>query len=306
MAVVAARPVVSGLAATGNVRERRIADAIATVVLWVMASSIIVLLVAFIAYMVFLGWSALTPDFIFGVPRATTAGGGIGPEIYNSFYILILTLLMTVPIAVAAGVYLQEYEHAGRFRNVVQFCAESLATIPSVVMGLFGLLIFVYLFKWHFTALGGALTLTLLNLPSLMRVTQEALASVPDTIREASMALGGTKWQTITRVVLPSAIGRLTTGVVLVAGRIFGETAALIFTAGLSVPYNNPYSLNPMRPAETLAVHLWYTHSESIVPDVARIGNGSALVLLLMVLLFNLAARVLGRQLTKRFTGRAE
>jgi phosphate transport system permease protein len=173
-------------------------------------------------------------------------------------------------------------------------------------MGLFGLLIFVYLFKWHFTALGGALTLTLLNLPSLMRVTQEALASVPDTIREASMALGGTKWQTITRVVLPSAIGRLTTGVVLVAGRIFGETAALIFTAGLSVPYNNPYSLNPMRPAETLAVHLWYTHSESIVPDVARIGNGSALVLLLMVLLFNLAARVLGRQLTKRFTGRAE
>ncbi|MGD0051422.1 MAG: phosphate ABC transporter permease PstA [Vulcanimicrobiaceae bacterium] len=282
------------------------ADAIATVVLWVMASSIIVLLVAFIAYMVYLGWSALTPDFIFGVPRATTAGGGIGPEIYNSFYILILTLLMTVPIAVAAGVYLQEYEHAGRFRNVVQFCAESLATIPSVVMGLFGLLIFVYLFKWHFTALGGALTLTLLNLPSLMRVTQEALASVPDTIREASMALGGTKWQTITRVVLPSAIGRLTTGVVLVAGRIFGETAALIFTAGLSVPYNNPYSLNPMRPAETLAVHLWYTHSESIVPDVARIGNGSALVLLLMVLLFNLAARVLGRQLTKRFTGRAE
>jgi len=293
VAVVAARPVVSGLAATGNVRERRIADAIATVVLWVMASSIIVLLVAFIAYMVYLGWSALTPDFIFGVPRATTAGGGIGPEIYNSFYILILTLLMTVPIAVAAGVYLQEYEHAGRFRNVVQFCAESLATIPSVVMGLFGLLIFVYLFKWHFTALGGALTLTLLNLPSLMRVTQEALASVPDTIREASMALGGTKWQTITRVVL-------------VAGRIFGETAALIFTAGLSVPYNNPYSLNPMRPAETLAVHLWYTHSESIVPDVARIGNGSALVLLLMVLLFNLAARVLGRQLTKRFTGRAE
>jgi phosphate transport system permease protein len=306
VAVVAARPVVSGLAATGNVRERRIADAIATVVLWVMASSIIVLLVAFIAYMVYLGWSALTPDFIFGVPRATTAGGGIGPEIYNSFYILILTLLMTVPIAVAAGVYLQEYEHAGRFRNVVQFCAESLATIPSVVMGLFGLLIFVYLFKWHFTALGGALTLTLLNLPSLMRVTQEALASVPDTIREASMALGGTKWQTITRVVLPSAIGRLTTGVVLVAGRIFGETAALIFTAGLSVPYNNPYSLNPMRPAETLAVHLWYTHSESIVPDVARIGNGSALVLLIMVLAFNLTARVLGRQLTKRFTGRAE
>ena len=186
----------------------------------------------------------------------------------------------------------------------MQFSAESLATVPSIVMGLFGLLVFVYLFKWKFSALGGALTLTLLNLPALMRVTQEALSSVPDTLREASMGLGGTKWQTITRVVLPSAIGRLTTGVVLVAGRIFGETAALIFTAGLSVSVNQPYDLNPFHTAETLAVHLWYTHSESIVKDVDRIGNGSALVLLIMVLVFNVAARVAGRALTKHFTGR--
>ncbi|MBV8580456.1 MAG: phosphate ABC transporter permease PstA [Candidatus Eremiobacteraeota bacterium] len=290
--------------ATGSVRARKVTDNVATVVLWAMACSIIVMLAAFIVYMIYLGGSALSLSFLFGVPKETTAGGGIGPEIYNSFYILLMTLAFTVPIAVAAGVYLQEYARPGTFRNVVQFSAESLATVPSVVMGLFGLLVFVYLFKWKFTALGGALTLTLLNLPALMRVTQEALSSVPDTLREASMGLGGTKWQTITRVVLPSAIGRMTTGVVLIAGRIFGETAALIFTAGLSVPFNNPYDLNPMRPAETLAVHLWYTHSESIVPDVDRIGNGSALVLLLMVLLFNVSARVLGRQLTKRFTGR--
>ncbi|GAC1614674.1 MAG: phosphate ABC transporter permease PstA [Candidatus Elarobacter sp.] len=292
------------MAATGSVRARKVTDGAATIVLWAMASSIIVMLAVFLLYMVFLGWYALTPSFLFGVPKETSAGGGIGPEIYNSFYILVLTLLFTVPIAVAAGVYIQEYARPGTFRNAVQFSAESLATVPSVVMGLFGLLIFVYLFKWKFTALGGALTLTLLNLPALMRVTQEALSSVPATLREASMGLGGTKWQTITRVVLPSAIGRLTTGVVLIAGRIFGETAALIFTAGLSVPFNNPYDLNPMRPAETLAVHLWYTHSESIVPDVDRIGNGSALILLIMVLVFNVAARVLGRQLTKRFTGR--
>ena len=293
------------VAATGSVRARKIVDAIATVVLWVMASSVIVMLAAFIIYMVYLGWSALTPSFIFGVPKETTAGGGIGPEIYNSFYILVLTLVITVPIAVSAGVYIQEYARPGTFRNIVQFSAESLATVPSIVMGLFGLLVFVYLFHWRFTAIGGALTLTLLNLPALMRVTQEALSSVPDTLREASMGLGGTKWQTITRVVLPSAIGRLTTGVVLIAGRIFGETAVLIFTAGLSVPFNNPYDLNPFRPAETLAVHLWYTHSESIVPDVDRIGNGSALVLLIMVLAFNVSARVLGRLLTKHFTGRA-
>lgn len=293
------------VAANASVRARKIVDSVATVVLWAMASSIIIMLAAFIIYMVYLGGHAISFDFLFGTPKETTAGGGIGPEIYNSFYILVLTLLFTVPIAVAAGIYLQEYARPGPFRDIVQFSAESLATIPSIVMGLFGLLVFVYLFKWKFTALGGALTLTLLNLPALMRVTQEALASVPDALREASMGLGGTKLQTIVRVVLPSAIGRMTTGVVLIAGRIFGETAALIFTAGLSVPFNNPYDPSPFRPAETLAVHLWYTHSESIVPDVDRIGNGSALVLLVMVLLFNVAARLLGRQLTKHFTGRS-
>jgi phosphate transport system permease protein len=294
----------SSVAATGSVRARKSADALATAILWILASSIVVILAAFVLYMVYLGWQALTPSFIFGTPKETEAGGGIGPEIYNSFYILFLTLIFTIPIAVSAGIYLQEYARPGTFRNIVQFSAESLATVPSIVMGLFGLLVFVYLFKWKFSALGGALTLTLLNLPALMRVTQEALSSVPDTLREASMGLGGTKWQTITRVVLPSAIGRLTTGVVLVAGRIFGETAALIFTAGLSVSVNQPYDLNPFHTAETLAVHLWYTHSESIVKDVDRIGNGSALVLLIMVLIFNVAARVAGRALTKHFTGR--
>jgi len=290
---------------TGGVRRRRAADAIATAILWAMASSIIVMLAAFVIYMVYLGASAMTPSFIFGQPKETTAGGGVGPEIYNSFYILVLTLAFTIPIAVSAGIYLQEYALPGIFRTIVQFSAESLATVPSIVMGLFGLLVFVYTFHWGFTAIGGALTLTLLNLPALMRVTQEALASVPDTLREGSVALGGTRWQTITRVVLPSAIGRMTTGVVLIAGRIFGETAALIFTAGLSVSVNSPYDLNPFHTAETLAVHLWYTRSESVVPDVYRIGNGSALVLLIMVLLFNVAARVVGRALTKRFTGRS-
>jgi phosphate transport system permease protein len=290
--------------ATPGVRARRFADQTATVVLWVMASSIILLLALFIIYMFFLGARYLTPSFLFGMPAETSAGGGIGPEIYNSFYILILTLIFTVPISTAAGVYLHEYAKPGRFRELVVFSAESLATIPSIVMGLFGLLVFVYLLKWKFTALGGALTLTLLNLPALMRVTQEALASVPDTYREASMGLGATKWMTVVRVVLPSAIGRMTTGIVLIAGRIFGETAALIFTAGLSVSTNAPYDLNPFHTAETLAVHLWYTHTESIVPDVDRIGNGSALVLLIMVFIFNIAARVGGRALSKRLTGR--
>src|SRR5579875_210635 len=206
--------------------------------------------------------------------------------------------------ALLSGIYLQEYAKSGRFRQIVIFCAESLATVPSIVMGLFGLLVFVYLLGWKFSALGGALTLTVVNLPALMRVTQEALGSVPDTYREASMGLGATRWQTVVHVVIPSAVAPLITGIVLISGRIFGETAALIYTAGLSVSVNNPYDWSLFHTAETLAVHLWYTHSESLVPDVARIGNGSALVLLIMVLLFNIAARFLGRALSARFTGR--
>jgi phosphate transport system permease protein len=288
-----------------NVRGRKFVDGLATGLLWASAVFVIGMLALFIGYLFYLGAGALSWHFITSPPQETDAGGGIGPEIFNSFYILLLTLFFTIPIALSSGIYLQEYASRGRFRDIVQFCAESLATIPSIVMGLFGLLVFVYFFGWKFSAIGGALTLTILNLPALMRVTQEALSSVPDTYREASMGMGATKWQTIFRVVLPSAIGPLTTGIVLIAGRIFGETAALIYTAGLSVSANQPYDFGLWHTSETLAVHLWYVHSESLVPDVDKVANGSALVLLIMVLIFNVSARVLGRFLTVRLTGKA-
>jgi phosphate transport system permease protein len=289
--------------AASSLRQRRFIDRLATVLLWAAAIAVILMLAAFIAYIFYLGAPAISWHFLTAPPAEATAGGGIGPEIYNSFYILFLTLIFTVPIATAAGIYLQEYARPGAFTAAVQFCAESLATIPSIVMGLFGLIVFVNLLGWKFTAMGGALTLTILNLPALMRVTQEALSSVPGIYREGSMALGSTKWQTIRRVVLPSAIAPLTTGIVLISGRIFGETAALIYTAGLSVSAgNSAFDLNPFRVAETLSVHLWYTHSESLVPDATLVGNGSALVLLAMVLIFNVAARLIGRALTKRLT----
>ncbi|HEV7180164.1 MAG TPA: phosphate ABC transporter permease PstA [Candidatus Baltobacteraceae bacterium] len=288
-----------------NASRRRVADRIATAMLWGAALAIVIALAFFIGYMFYLGWSAISWHFLTGAPSETTAGGGVGPEIFNSFYILFLTLIFTTPIATASGVFLQEYARPGLFTTIVQFCAESLATIPSIVMGLFGLIIFVNLLGWKFTALGGALTLTLLNLPALMRVTQEALSNVPTAYREGSMALGATKWQTIRRVVLPSAIPQLTTGIVLIAGRIFGETAALIYTAGLSVSAGtSAYDFSPFHEAETLSVHLWYTHSESLVPDANAVGSGSALVLLVMVLIFNITARVVGRALSKRLTGK--
>ena len=285
---------------------RRFVDRLATALFWIAASTVVALLLLFIVYLFYRGWSVLSWHFLTGSPQAADAGGGIGPFIFNSFYILVLTLIFTVPISVCAGAYLQEYASDGVFRQIVQFSAESLATVPSIVMGLFGLLIFVETLHWHFTALGGALTLTLLNLPAMMRVTQEALAGVPNTYREASMSMGATKWQTIVRAVLPSAIGPLTTGIVLISGRIFGETAALIFTAGASVSYGaSAYDPSPWHTAETLAVALYQTHREALVPDAVRIADGAALVLLIMVLVFNVAARIVGRQLSIRLTGKA-
>ncbi|GAC1392166.1 MAG: phosphate ABC transporter permease PstA [Vulcanimicrobiaceae bacterium] len=285
--------------------RRRFADYLATGLLWTAALSVVILLAFFVGYLFYLGAGVLSWHFLTAPPSEVNAGGGIGPEIFNSFYILILTMIFTVPIATCGGIYLQEYARPGLFTGAVQFCAESLSTIPSIVMGLFGSILFVSILHWHFSAIGGALTLTLLNLPALMRVTQEGLASVPMALREGSMALGATKWQTIRRVVLPSAIAPLTTGIVLIAGRIFGETAALIYTAGVSVSAgNSAFDFSPFHTAETLSVHLWYTHSEGLVPDADRIGNGSALVLLMMVLLFNISARVLGRALSKRYTGK--
>lgn len=296
---------VRGLPRKSNAAQRRWLDYSATVILWAAAMSVVVLLAFFVGYLFYLGAGVISWHFLTAPPSEVNAGGGIGPEIFNSFYILVMTLFFTIPIATSGGIYLQEYARPGAFTSVVQFCAESLSTIPSIVMGLFGSILFVTILHWHFSAIGGALTLTLLNLPALMRVTQEGLASVPLSLREGSMALGATKWQTILRVVLPSAIAPLTTGVVLIAGRIFGETAALIYTAGVSVSAGkSAFDLSPWHTAETLSVHLWYTHSEGLVPDAAAIGNGSALVLLAIVLLFNISARVLGRALSKRLTGK--
>ncbi len=282
-------------------KGRHLQDNIATAVLWGAALFVVGLLAFFVIYIFANGIGTMTWDFLTGAPKEAEAGGGIGPNIFNSFYILILTLIMTVPVAISAGIYLQEYAPPGWFTQAVQFSAESLASVPSIVAGLFGLIVFVQLTGWKFTALGGALTLMMINMPALMRVTQEALSTVPMAIREGSMAIGATKWQTITKIIIPSSIGPLTTGIVLIAGRIFGETAALIYTAGVVAGSPN---LNPMTSKGTLAVQLWYTRSESLIPDVTRVGNGSALVLLAVVLIFNVCARVFGRYLTKRFTGK--
>ncbi|MGB9903759.1 MAG: phosphate ABC transporter permease PstA [Desulfotomaculales bacterium] len=289
----------------------RRADRLATAVFWTGAGTVLFVLFFLLAYILAHGLKAIDWHFLTSPPQTIRAGGGIGPQIFNSFYLLFLTMLITAPVGLLAGVYLAEYAGRGKITEAVRLCIEALTSLPSIVAGLFGLLIFVNKTGWGYSLLAGALALAVLNLPLTVRVAEEAMKSVPAELREASLALGATRWQTIWRVVLPSALPGLLTGWLIAAGRVFGEAAALLYTAGMSSPNLNFHNwnaasptspLNPFRPAETLAVHIWKVNSESLVPDVRRVADGASAVLVIAVVIFNAAARWLGRLLYRRLT----
>lgn len=288
-------------------------DKIWTGVLYGISGFIIIFLAALIIYIMVKGTGFYKPSFLFGDAKFGEAGGGIGPQLFNSFYMLVIALVISVPFGVGAGIYLAEYAKRGFFLNVMRLCIETMASLPSIVVGLFGLLIFVGMTNWGFTLISGAFAISILNLPALTRVSENAIREAAKPVKEASLGLGATRWQTIWKVVLPSAIPEILTGIILAAGRIFGEAAALLYTAGMSAPKldfsssavlssSSPFNL--FRPAETLAVYIWKLNSEGMVPDAAQIANKSSAVLIVMVLLFNLLARVLGKKIYEAYTGK--
>ncbi|ANB61085.1 phosphate ABC transporter, permease protein PstA [Anoxybacillus amylolyticus] len=291
--------------------KARTVDAIWTFILYGISVFIVILLGFFVVTILSKGWGFWDPHFLFGNPSNTQAGGGIGPQLINSLYILVLTLLISVPLGLGAGIYLAEYAKQGKMLNFIRLCIETMASLPSIVVGLFGLLVFVTLTGWGYTLLGGALAVTILNLPGLTRVCESAILDVPHSVKEASLGLGATRWQTLVKVILPAAVPQIMTGVILAAGRIFGEAAALIYTSGLTTPFLNTaadlsskaHPLNIFRPAETLTVHIWKLNSEGIVPDAKLIAAKSAAVLIIMVLFFNLTARLASTLLQKYFAG---
>lgn len=279
----------------------RMADHAANVVLWLAGMAILGILAAFLSYILYKGLPVLTPAFITGMPSDIRAGGGVGPQLFNSFYILFLSMAFSIPVAIGAGIYLAEYAGNNRLTDLIRLSTESLATVPSIVLGLFGMIIFVNILGLGFSIIGGALTLSLLNLPVLVRVTEEALRTVPSHYREASLALGATKWQTIWKVVLPSALPGIITGITLTSGRALGETAILIFTAGTTVSRQLP-DFDVLAAGETLAVHMWYVMAVGLVPDRVDIANGIGALLIVTILLFNLMFTVPGRILQRKLT----
>ncbi|MDU1003687.1 MAG: phosphate ABC transporter permease PstA [Clostridium butyricum] len=289
------------------------ADKIATIVFYAISIFIVTLLGAFIAYIIYKGGSMLKPSFLFGKPKISGAGGGIGPQLFNSFYMLIISLLITIPIGIGAGIYLAEYAKQGPIVNFIRICLETMSSLPSIVIGMFGLLVFVNMAGWGYSILAGALSVSILNIPSMTRISEDAIKSASKRVKEASLGLGATKWQTIVKLTLPTAMSEIITGILLAAGRIFGEAAAFLYTAGLSSKAlnfteisltGNKSAFSLFRPAETLAVHIWKLNSEGVVPDASQIANGTAAVLIIAVLLFNIIAKLAGNKLMKAYSGK--
>ncbi|WP_106498003.1 phosphate ABC transporter permease PstA [Lentibacillus sp. Marseille-P4043] len=289
----------------------KVTDRIATGVFILLASIIVIILAGLFSFILFRGVPEISWDFLTSASSTVSAGGGIRDQLFNSFYVLFVTMLITVPLGVFGGIYMAEYAKQGRVTNFIRSCIEMLASLPSIVVGMFGLLIFVNTMGWGYSIVVGALALTIFNIPVMVRVTEDAIRSVPSEQKEASLALGITHWHTIKTLLIPSAFPGILTGAILASGRVFGEAAALLFTTGLSTsnldygnwnPFSETSPLNLFRPAETLSVHIWAVNTNGIMPDVEKIADGSSAVLVISVLIFNLLARLIGKLVHRKVT----
>jgi phosphate transport system permease protein len=232
------------------------------------------------------------PRFLISLPSETTAGGGVGPELFNTFYFAVLSTLVTLPLGLGAALYMARFAKARRFVASLRVALDTLASLPSIVYGLFGFLVFVVEMQAGYSLLAGAIVLGLLNLPLVVGVCEESLRAVPRSLEDASLALGATPVQTAFYVTLPYAWPGILSALVLSIGRVFAESAPLIMTAGTTISRANAYSLNPLRGGETLAVHLWYVNSAGLSPDRVEVSAGTAATLVVLIGLTNvLAAR---------------
>lgn len=264
--------------------DKRTVNNIAVGVLWAAASVTVAVLGALIFYVVVNGIRVISPQFIFTWPQGVNAEGGIWPTIVSTLYVTGLAMLICTPVAVLAAVYLAEYAHQGKSVSTIRFAADSLASVPSIVMGLFGFALFVEAMGIGLSMLSAAMALSLLMLPIVMRTTEEAIRSVPRYIRWGSYGMGATKWQTVSKVVLPAASPRIITGIVLATGRAVGETAVVFYTMGQAIYL----PLTPLDSGRPMTVHLYLLAVEGINKPAAY---GTALLLMIMILGFNLGAR---------------
>lgn len=249
------------------------------------------ILIFLIAYILIKGIPFIKPD-LFSL-HYTSENASLMPSLINTLVMTLLSLAIAAPVGIFSAIYLVEYAKKGsKFVSLVRITAETLTGIPSIVYGLFGMLFFVSTLKWGYSILAGAFTLVIMILPVIMRTAEEALKSVPDSYREASFGLGAGKLRTIFKIVLPSAVPGILAGVILAIGRVVGETAALIYTAGTVAQIPG----NLMGSGRTLAVHMYALSSEGLHMDQAY---ATAVILLIMVLLINWVSGMIAKRITK-------
>ncbi|MFW5981760.1 MAG: phosphate ABC transporter permease PstA [Halanaerobiaceae bacterium] len=238
------------------------------------------------------GIAVINWTFLSDVPRKGMSEGGIFPAILGSFYLVVTTIFIAAPLGVLSAIYLNEYARNKRVVSFIRIGINNLAGVPSVVFGLFGLAIFVKFLGFGVSILSGAATLAIVILPTIIRASEEALISIPDEYRRASLALGATPWQTTKKVVLPAAMPGILTGVILGVGRVAGETAPIIFTAATFYTMRLPSSI--FSEVMALPFHIYALVTTGTVPDKqVPLAFGTASILLALVLLVNLVAIVL-------------
>ncbi len=221
--------------------------------------------------------------FLLSAPRDMGKAGGIFPVVVGTILLTLVAILIATPLGVGTAIYLTEYTRESRATRIIRFGADCLAGIPSIIFGLFGFIFFVTILQMGWSILSGGLTLAFMILPTIIRTSEEAIKSVPNSYREVSFSLGATRWETVQKVVLPSALPGIVTGVMLGVGRSIGETAAVIFTAGSSL--RMPSSL--FDSVRTMSVHFYILAREGISTENAY---GTAAILVITILLINLTA----------------
>ena len=276
-------------------RKKKPYDVILSALIYLSAAFAVILLIGILLYVFFKGIGVISWKFLTTQPSAIAGTFGIAGNIVNTLYVVIITILIATPVGIGSAIYLNEYAKPGRLVSLIEFTTETLSGIPSIIFGLFGMIFFGRICRLGYSILTGGLTMTLMVLPLITRNTEEALKSVPESYRTGALGMGTTKWHMIRTILLPSAMPGIITGIILAIGRIVGESAALMFTAGSRylLPKTAAGFLQKiLQPGGTMTVQLYLCMSK------AQYGEafGIASVLLVIVFMINLITKYLSKR----------
>ena len=275
--------------------KARISDIIIKILIYISAGFSVILLIGIIGYVFIKGIGSVNFSFLTTVTSTLKKTVGIAGNIVNTLYIIVITLLITTPVGIGSAIYLNEYAKPGKLVRAIEFTTETLSGIPSIIFGLFGMVFFGNVMGFGYSILTGSLTLTIMVLPLITRNTQEALKTVPDSYRSGALGMGATKWYMIRTILLPSAMPGIITGVILAIGRIVGESAALLFTAGSGylLPKSGMGFLTKiMESGGTLTIQLYLSMAKAEYST----AFGIAVVLLIIVLFINFLTKYLAKK----------